>query len=113
VRLIVATRAGRHQDARAHAVRLTELRPWDPYARLDVAWNDLRLGKRDEALRAADAVVALYPWSAKVRATRAGMRAEAGDRDGALDDVEFARQRGVDVEPWVIARIGAPGRPPR
>jgi 4-amino-4-deoxy-L-arabinose transferase-like glycosyltransferase len=108
VRLMVATRQGRSEDARAHAVRLTELRPWDPDARLDVAWNDLRLGRTPDALREADAVVAIYPWSAKVRAARAGMRAVAGDRAGALDDVEFARQRGVEVEPWVLQRLGSP-----
>jgi 4-amino-4-deoxy-L-arabinose transferase-like glycosyltransferase len=110
VRLVVATQQRRFEDARAHAVRLTELRPWDPDARLDVAWNDLRLGRADDARRAADAVVESYPWSAKVRATRAGIRAAAGDRDGARDDAEFARQRGVEVEAWVRERIAAPPR---
>ena len=108
LQLELATRARRFEEAREAASHIVRLRPWDPDALTDVAWSDLRLGRNADALREADAVVDLYPWSGKVRASRAGMRTTVGDLDGARDDAEFARQRGVEVEPWVTTRLNAP-----
>jgi 4-amino-4-deoxy-L-arabinose transferase-like glycosyltransferase len=105
LQLELATRAGRFEDARAAASHIVRLRPWDPDALMDVAWSDFRLGRNADALGEADAVVAVYPWSGKVRSGRGAMRTLSGDRDGAIDDVEFARRRGAAVEPWVLQRL--------
>jgi hypothetical protein len=53
-------------------------------ARLLAAEEDLALGRLDHGRTAADAAVALYPDARSARLVQSALRAEAGDREGAL-----------------------------
>ena len=106
VRLIVANAQQRFADAQKIAERLAALRPWDPDARLDVAWSRARLGHAGEGLRAADEVVALYPWSPRVRSGRGAMRVFAGDVPGGAEDLLFALSHGFRPPAWALERAG-------
>jgi regulator of sirC expression with transglutaminase-like and TPR domain len=53
------------------------------------------------ALRYADAILALTPDAAEERGMRAGLRYQAGDRQGALEDVEWLlehKPEGIDLD---------------
>jgi len=106
VQLKVANGQGRFDAARAAAARLVELRPWDPDAQTDVAWSDARLGRKDDALREADAVVALYPWSGKVHGGRGAIRLFLDDVAGGREDLRFAIDHGVRPPAWALEKAG-------
>jgi eukaryotic-like serine/threonine-protein kinase len=64
-----------------------------------------RLGRDDEALRALDKVLELYPDFVAARADRGVMRARLGNWDGAKADAEDALRR--DQSPRNLFQVGA------
>jgi len=110
VLLKTANNDGRYGDARALASRLVALRPWIPNYRLDVAWADAHLGRKDDAFRGADDVAALYPWSGFVRGWRGMIHVQLGDAAGAVDDLRFALDHEFTPPAWALDAAGIPGR---
>jgi 4-amino-4-deoxy-L-arabinose transferase-like glycosyltransferase len=106
IRLNVASRQGRHEDARALAARLAARRPWNPNYRIDVAIADARLGRGEEALRGADEVVAMFPWDGDVRGWRGAIRVVLNDAPGAIPDLTFALDHGGSPPSWALDAAG-------
>jgi tetratricopeptide (TPR) repeat protein len=106
VRVVVANFDGRWEDARALAATVVAKRPWDPAGRLDVALADARLGRFADALREADEVVALYPWSVPMVGWRGAIRVLSGDMAGGREDLRFAMSRGIPVPDWALEKAG-------
>jgi 4-amino-4-deoxy-L-arabinose transferase-like glycosyltransferase len=106
VRVVVANFDAKYADARAYAAAIVAKRPWDPDGLLDVALADARLGRRDDARREADAVVALYPWSAPMLGWRGCVRVIAGDIPGGRDDLRDAMARGFVAPDWARGPAG-------
>jgi 4-amino-4-deoxy-L-arabinose transferase-like glycosyltransferase len=93
---------GRAAAARPWAERAAARRPWHPlYAKI-VAWIDAYEGRPGPAKAEMDRLVALFPWSAQVRAWRGELRTFTGDRDGARDDFRAALADGAVVEEWAL-----------
>ena len=100
-----ARMSGSPATARPFAQQLIVAQPWNPNFKVQLARIDLAGGRRQEALTSMDRIVAQFPWSADLRMRRAELRADAGDLRGADEDARWARDRGVDLEPWLAEKL--------
>ena len=75
--LDLAKAKGELQEARDRAEEISARQPWNPLWRMDLAWAELDLGRKDEAFAIVDEAVERFPWSQDLRARRDHIRAAA------------------------------------